>query len=129
MKYSTYLLFSLALAASLVSQDSFSQTSDSIHVNSLLFARQFKTDTVSAKYTKELIEKFKTINVLSGTVRFSGTGFPDVASVPFRKGASNSMGSFFDRCRLGSRITFENCLLIKKDGTIAGPINKSIFIQ
>ena len=127
-KFSFLLLLTVSFHSSSFSQTN-SQKIDSLTFSNIIFARQIKSDTVSTNNIPELFEILKKINILSGTVRFSGTGFPNVASVPFRINSRNSIHAFLDRCSSGSRITFENCILKNLNGSNSRPVNKSIFLQ
>ena len=128
MKTSNKLKSLLFLFVLLVSQSAFSQSKDTVNLNALIFPRQFKTDTVSVQNRDELIRKITGLFIVSGSVRFSGAGFPEVASVDMKNGSMRSVSSLLDHCRSGSRITFEGCIFQRSDGTNTMRINKSIFI-
>ena len=128
MKTSNKLKSILLLFVILVSQSTFSQSKDTVNLNALIFPRQFKTDTVSVQKRDELIRKINGLFIVSGSVRFSGVGFPEVASVDMKNGSMRSVSSLLNLCRSGSRITFEGCIFQRSDGTNTMRINKSIFI-
>lgn len=128
MKTSNKLKDLLLLFVILVSKSAFSQSKDTVNLNALIFPRQFKTDTVSVQKRDELIRKINGLFIVSGTVMFSGAGFPEVASVDMKNGSMRSVSSLLNLCRSGSRITFEGCIFQRSDGTNTMRINKSIFI-
>ena len=79
-----------------------------------------------------LIQIFKQLHIVSGVVYFSGAGFPYSEAVLFRGSGGNgitSLKGLFARCRSGSEITFEKCILKNNDGTTSKPVNRSILIQ
>lgn len=86
-----------------------------------------KYDTISLANRSEFIEKLRHLEVTSGTIYFSGTGFPQVASTIY-KGRLGGL-SFLTRCVAGSKITFEKCTFKNDDSTISQILNKSIFFK
>jgi len=89
---------------------------------------QIKYDTVLLANKSEFIGKLKHLEINSGTIYFSGTGFPVVASTTY-KGRLSALSSFFTRCVAGSKVTFEKCTFKNDDGTISKLLNKSIFFK
>jgi len=133
MKHSKIICLSFTLSVLFISQSLFSQSNDhkidSITFRNLIYSHQFKTDTVSSKQMAALIEKLLQLNFISATVRFSEAGFPDVVSVPLTNRGMEGTTPWLNRCKAGSKITFEKSILKKSDGTSSFPINKSIYIQ
>ena len=95
--------------------------------NTFLY-NQIKYDTVSVANRAEYIEKLNHLDINSGTIYFSGAGFPDVASTTF-KGKMSIHQSFLSRFVSGSKITFEKCTFKNDDGTISKLLNKSIYFK
>ena len=88
---------------------------------------QIKYDTVSLANRSEFMEKLRHLEINSGTIYFSGSGFPQVASTTY-KGRLGGLG-FLYRCVSSSKITFEKCTFKNDDGTISRLLNKSIFFK
>jgi len=126
--FALFILAALFISKPLFSQ-SYDKNIDSTTFSSLLFTHQFKTDTVSLENMAALKEKLIQLDFISGTVRFSGAGFPSVASIELKNNSMKATSVFLNRCQSGSKITFEKSIIKNRDGTSSKPVNKSIIIH
>lgn len=69
------------------------------------------------------LEKINPINLISGIVYFSGSGFPNVMSINVKD--KSLLSNCIARCTTGSIITFENCTYKNQNGVLS-TISKSI---
>ncbi len=53
-------------------------------------------------------KKLRDLNYLSGTIYFSGNYFPNVIAFNIKQGKTDELKKLFDRCAIGSVITFDN---------------------
>ena len=53
-------------------------------------------------------KKLRNLNYLSGTIYFSGTYFPNVIVFSIQQGKNEELKKLFDRCAIGTVITFDN---------------------
>jgi hypothetical protein len=93
-----------------------------------------KTDT-STNMADYIAVKLGHIQVCSGEIYFSGAGFPSVQILLFvscsQQGSyeiPSSLKALYARCRAGSEITFVQCRLKNKDGSISSPVNRTVRI-
>jgi hypothetical protein len=119
------------MAGSVVSFDNIraiSKTGEEIAVTGksfILYAGNMVADSVAVfrnanKELAELMEK----NFISGTVYFSGNGFPNVLVV--RRNEFLTLKNIFSRCVPGSIVSFENCIFKNADGTLSKPVTQSL---
>lgn len=78
---------------------------------------------VSSEANRELAELMKK-NFISGTIYFSGNGFPNVLVV--QRHEFSTLEKIFGRCVPGSIVSFENCICKNADGSLSKPVTKSI---
>jgi hypothetical protein len=75
------------------------------------------------KATQNITDSTKVVYI-SGTIYFSGDGFPNAIRVDAKD--SIRVNDFVSRCKPGSIITFDNCIYRTSDGKLSKPVNKSI---
>ncbi len=120
----------IAVMIILISVPCFSQTKDSsliIHKPYSNFSN--KTDSVFFQSKSELFNQLESLEFVSGTVYFSGKGFPNVISSSLTKTSGMALSSLFDKCTIGSVITFEKCKVKDDDGKSLKTLHKSILLR
>ena len=119
-------LLLLTFMFSFICADLFSQTPittnkvDTILFNNFLFTQR-KTDTVTTESKLDFYNYLNIFNCLSGTVYFSGNGFPSIVAIQYRGKAAN-LKQYFEKCVSGSKFTLDNCSF-ERDGGL-----KPIFV-
>ncbi len=129
MLCSNTLRLSLSITAIAFSQSLFSQNTYPGNI----FFNQIKFDTISINKFDSLLNDLDKVKFLSGYLFFSGAGFPNTLTSAFRSKGNHGFGqvflSYFNRCKAGSKITFEKCVIRLNDSTFLKAYNKSIFIK
>jgi hypothetical protein len=74
------------------------------------------------------IEEVEKLCFVSGTIYFTGAGFPEVLSTSFN-GRGILLYPHLKRCTKGSKIALEKVVFRNKDFTVTAPINKWITIK
>lgn len=100
------------------------KTADTGFLNALMR----RPDSLYFDSKDELLSRLKELNIISGYVYFSGTGFSQVQATAVH-GSLFVLGELFNRCGPGSRITLDRCIFLKKDGSRTPLIGKSLFIR
>jgi hypothetical protein len=97
-----------------------------------------KSNKDSSKSMADFIMgKLPPLQIYTGEVYFSGTGFPFVEIILFRGVASgrpggptisDSLQKMLGRCMSGSEITFVKCTFHNSDGSLSKPINRTVRV-
>ena len=103
-------------------------TTASIELYRLLLSHQYKTDTIPGKDLPRFIEDLYSLNIYSGAIYFSGAGFANVVSARVN-GSLRPAASLLERCRSGTKISFEKVKLKNKNNLPEQVINKSFVIK
>ena len=86
-------------------------------------------DPVVLQNKEEIMKQLEDVDFVSGTIFFSGANFGNVISTsPQGKGSAIAPKRFFDRCIVGSRVSFFKCQIRNSNGTIS-ILNKSIVFR
>lgn len=86
-------------------------------------------EPIALQNKEEIIKQLENVDFVSGTIFFSAIKFENVISTsPQGKGGVMAAKRFFDRCTVGSRISFLNCQIRNSNGTIS-ILNKSIVFR
>ena len=86
-------------------------------------------DPVVLQNKEEIMKQLEDVDFVSGTIFFSGANFGNVISTsPQGKGSAIAPKRFFDRCVVGSRVSFFKCQIRNSNGTIS-ILNKSIVFR
>jgi hypothetical protein len=129
MRYLNNLRFRLTIIALIFSQSLFSQNTNRGNI----FFNQIKFDTISINKFDSLMNDLGKVKFISGYLYFSGAGFPNTLTSFFHSKGNHGFGqsylSYFNRCKAGSKITFEKCVIRLNDSTFLKAYNKSIFIK
>ena len=90
------------------------------------FSNLKKPVTINNPSVEEL-NKLITLNFVSGTIYFAGSGYSNVVSVK----ATDSVALFkcYQRYSPGSKIAFDNCIYKNADGKLSLPLNKSVTLE
>ena len=139
-------LFLITILLLLVSSPIFSQNRDSSNKSNVTLSSESegdksknirkaynnfssKIDSISFKNKSELIDQLKNLEHISGTVYFSGTGFPNVIAKSLFNGSGAALSDCLDKCVPGSRISFYKCIIRSSDGKDSKTLNKTILFQ
>lgn len=72
------------------------------------------------------INKLKVLNFTTGTIYFSGYGFANVTAAKVIE--KDKLETYYCRSGPGTTITLENIIYKNTDGSLSGPLNKSISL-
>lgn len=87
-----------------------------------------RPDSLFFNTTEELQKQLYQLEIITGNIYFSGTGFPATVAASVH-GSIVGLNDLLNRCGPGSRITLERCIIKKKDRSLTVPISKSLFIS
>lgn len=90
-----------------------------------------KNSSINISRLKEIKElKFDDAGytITSATVYFSGEGFPDVVQSTISDGSLKNLQKFMDKIVAGSRLTFDNIYVSKKDGSNKTEVHGRSFV-
>lgn len=97
---------------------------DTVLFNNILFT-QHQLDIVATASKLDFYNYLNLFNCVSGTVYFSGNGFPTAVALQYRGKAVN-LKPYFERCVSGSKFTFENCSFERDGGLKSKPLTKTV---
>ena len=120
-----FILISSTVTFSQVKDQPITDTTKSEFSYNLLEKTLSKIDKVSIVNKEKLYKELQKVNIIYGTVYFSGAGFSNVVALSIT--GVGSIGSYLDRCVAGTQITFDNCKIKKDDGTIIKDFQKGIL--
>jgi hypothetical protein len=112
-----FLLLTMLLLKSL---NTFSQSNSTTNRVDTVWFSDFlsnsnKTDTVPINHKLDFFNFFKIIQCLSGTVYFTGNGFPGAMMLQCTESEAR-LKIGFERCVSGSKLTLENCKFFRDGG-------------
>ncbi len=82
---------------------------------------QFKSQAVQE------LEKLIGLNFVSGTIFFTGFGFTNPLST--KASDTTILHKYYKMSRLGTIITFDNCIYKNANGSFSAPLNKSLKLE
>jgi hypothetical protein len=91
---------------------SFNKSKDTIKFNSQAFQK---------------VDNLKSYNFVSGTIYFSGFGYPNISST--KASDSATLHKNYDRSGPGTTITLDNCVYKNANGSLSSPLNKSMKLE
>jgi hypothetical protein len=101
--------------------------SDTIFFNNLLFS-QNKVDTVAIANKLDFFNYLNLFNCLSGTVYFSGNGFPSTVAIQYR-GNAVTLKTYFERSVSGTKFSLDNCSFERDGGLKPKFVIKTIMFR
>ncbi|MEO5967808.1 MAG: hypothetical protein ABIP69_06080 [Ferruginibacter sp.] len=122
-----FILISSSEAFSQVKVETTSDTTKTDFSYNILEKTFSKGDFIPIKNKAELIKELDKVDFINGTVYFAGAGFPNVISRSIGPNGFGFLSSSLDLCLAGTQITFDNCIIKSKDGTIVKNFKKSIL--
>jgi hypothetical protein len=73
------------------------------------------------------VNKLKAYDFISGTVYFSGFGYRNVE--PVKANDKVTLHRHYERCGPGTIITLDNCVYKNANGSLGGPLSKSVKLE
>lgn len=85
-------------------------------------------DTVKFKSRAVLqVDELKSYNFVSGKIYFAGFGYPNISSAKANDTAV--LYKYYDRSGPGTTITLDNCVYKNANGSLSGPVSKSVKLE
>ncbi|RYD75931.1 MAG: hypothetical protein EOP53_15645 [Sphingobacteriales bacterium] len=106
-KYSDMLVPGATVIFSVFIKDK-KHKSDSVQLNYMFYS--MAKGNINFPSSPQYLEwkKLTELNYVSGRIYFSGTYFPNVISFSIKQGKTEELKKLFDRCAIGTVITFDN---------------------
>lgn len=87
----------------------------------------YNNANINESKSRKEFSYLKSIKFMSGTIYFSGSGFPNIVSV--KATDVNKLNSLYNICATGTTITFDNCIPKNIDGSVLKPITQTLQLK